>query len=244
MPAKGSKKRYCVHGHHKPTVGARPNGWCKECYRISYRRRGKTPGLVYDPKKTAHRSEYCPKGHHKPTVGVNKSYGCKACVKDKNDPAYWRDRRRRKGSEEAGLPEGTTVETFTDLSRLRILRLRAGLTQAQMARRIGVSHNHYARLEKGDSKATRKTLAKVMRALSEPAVGSGRYRDLVWASGESERRGKPHASQMAKLLQVTPQSLGASLRWAVGMGVLERFDGKPPVYLVTDRGRGLLGEAA
>jgi DNA-binding XRE family transcriptional regulator len=161
MPAKGQTKTHCVRGHHKATVGTKSNGWCKECFRLSYERRGLTPKSAPDPKNIAFRSEYCSNGHHKPSVGVTNHYLCKQCLKERNDAAYWREWRRQKNIEKTGFPGDPG-----HIPNLKQVRESLGLNGKQMAHALGLSQNYYYLLEKGRKGAKRATMRKVLDRLS------------------------------------------------------------------------------
>lgn len=51
---------------------------------------------------------------------------------------------------------------------LMALRVLAGLSQAELARRSGVSQGHISELEKGDKKASPATIKKLADALAVP----------------------------------------------------------------------------
>lgn len=53
-------------------------------------------------------------------------------------------------------------------STLSAMRVLAGLSQAELARRSGVSQGHISELEKGDKKASPKTIKRLADALSVP----------------------------------------------------------------------------
>lgn len=55
-------------------------------------------------------------------------------------------------------------------SMLRSLRQRAGLTQAQLAERLGISQQSYARLEARPAAASVERLSKLLRALDAELV--------------------------------------------------------------------------
>lgn len=57
------------------------------------------------------------------------------------------------------------VEQMPRLSRLRDLRLRAAMTQAELAERAGVARTTIVRLEQGDPNVLPTTLRKLARAL-------------------------------------------------------------------------------
>ena len=59
----------------------------------------------------------------------------------------------------------TTVQLMPPLVRLRDLRLRAALTQIDLAERAGVSRATIIRLEQGDPNVLPTTLRKLARAL-------------------------------------------------------------------------------
>jgi len=56
------------------------------------------------------------------------------------------------------------LHTHTNLSALR---LKAGLSQAEVARRIGTSQSHLSRIESGQEDPRRTTLVKIARELGE-----------------------------------------------------------------------------
>lgn len=51
---------------------------------------------------------------------------------------------------------------------LAALRVLAGLSQAELARRSGVSQGHISELERGDKNASPKTIKKLAEALAVP----------------------------------------------------------------------------
>ena len=59
----------------------------------------------------------------------------------------------------------TTMRPVPNLVRLRDLRMRAALTQAELAERAGVARTTIIRLEAGDPKVNPSTLRKLARAL-------------------------------------------------------------------------------
>jgi DNA-binding XRE family transcriptional regulator len=236
MPAKGSKKAYCVRGHHKPTVGAAPNGWCLKCREESYARRGRKVKERPDRGAVKFRSPLCPAGHDKRIVGVGKHYECLECRRIRCAQTDWRAYRRQLNSRRAGLPEGIVLSRWTELPKLRELRLRAGYTQKEMARVIGVTHKHYGQLELGHKRALRSTVAKVMAAIASAAPGRGKLRRVIEALAEAERRGEPTAAKAAEILGLHPSQVGASLRWLAAIGLAERFENERGVFwLVTER---------
>lgn len=66
-----------------------------------------------------------------------------------------------------------TGQTLPRLTRLRELRLRAALTQTELAERAGVARTTIVRLEAGDPNVLPPTLRKIARALHV------RPRDLI-----------------------------------------------------------------
>lgn len=48
---------------------------------------------------------------------------------------------------------------------LKKARIKAGYTQAQLAKKAGVSSNYYARLERGEDNASIETVEKLVKAL-------------------------------------------------------------------------------
>jgi len=59
----------------------------------------------------------------------------------------------------------TTVGQMPRLTRLRVLRLRAALTQAELAEMTGLARTTIVRLEQGDPNALPPTIRKLQRAL-------------------------------------------------------------------------------
>lgn len=55
------------------------------------------------------------------------------------------------------------------ISEIRRLRLAAGLTQAELAERSGISQNNLCGLERGKHKPRAKTLAKIMAVIGQGA---------------------------------------------------------------------------
>lgn len=84
---------------------------------------------------------------------------------------YAKDPEREKRDREfhertiAGLAKQVKAGT---LSRIRFARMKAGLDQRELARRIGTSASHLVRIEKVGANPTRKTLQKIADALSIP----------------------------------------------------------------------------
>lgn len=254
-PAKGQRKRFCVNGHDVLVVGRAPNGWCKECREESYARRGLKPNQCPDPTNIKFRNPICKNLHDKRVVGVNGSYRCLQCEREGRDPERARRQRWQRKSREARLPEGMIVNRTTPLPKLRELRLRAGISQREMAARIGCSEQHLNRLENGRRGAGRAMLKNVLDAISETSEGlpRGRYLKLLKALVEAERRNVPTAGVVAEILSESPLKVGALLRWAAKEGLAERFDGPPPgaprthtaTWLITDEGLALIeGRAA
>jgi transcriptional regulator with XRE-family HTH domain len=238
MPTKGTKKTHCVRGHDKRVVGTAGNGWCRECRRLSYAKRGLTAGLSAHERGVNFRKPFCPNGHDKRVVGVTKGYACKECLREKHDANYWREWRRSAGNKRAGLPEGMALDRFTPLPNLRGIRLRTGMTQKEMAGRIGLNPHHYGELEAGRKQASRQTVALVLEAISDAGVrAEGRYRKLCRAALEAERRGEPTLSEMAGILRERPATLRWPLWYARSRGLIERFDGG--AYLITEAGHEL-----
>lgn len=250
-PAKGQTSRFCKNGHNKDLVGRAKNGWCKKCRRESYARRGLTPKQCPEPRKVNFQKPICPRGHEKRVVGVDPQYACLACKKERAaDCQYWRDYRRRRACREAMLPDGMLVSKGTALPKLREIRLRAGLTQKEMAARIGCSAGFVCRLEAGTQKAGRVMLRNILDAITETGEGlpKGRYVTLLRALAEAERRGMPTGKMVAEILPETTLRTGSLLRWAERLGLAEKFEGAPPgasgtsktTWLITDEGRALI----
>lgn len=61
--------------------------------------------------------------------------------------------------------DSTTVEHMPRLSRLRDLRIRAAMTQAELAEASGVARTTIIRLEAGDPNALPPTMRKLAKAL-------------------------------------------------------------------------------
>lgn len=74
---------------------------------------------------------------------------------------------------EATIEEGTRWlgrTYFADVESIKALRLRAGLSQAMLAQRMGTSQPQVARLEKGEVDAGISTVARLADALDESPV--------------------------------------------------------------------------
>jgi DNA-binding XRE family transcriptional regulator len=65
----------------------------------------------------------------------------------------------------AGIHSANVVSEMPVLVRLRELRIRAALTQADLADRAGLARTTVVRLEQGDPNSTPTTLRKLARAL-------------------------------------------------------------------------------
>jgi len=66
--------------------------------------------------------------------------------------------------------QSTTVQHVPRLERLQELRIRAALTQAELAERAGLSRTTIVRLEQGDPNVLPSTLRKLARALKVKPV--------------------------------------------------------------------------
>lgn len=74
---------------------------------------------------------------------------------------------------EATIEEGTRWvgrTYFADVDSIKALRLRAGLSQAMLAQKMGTSQPQVARLEKGEIDAGISTVARLANALDESPV--------------------------------------------------------------------------
>jgi hypothetical protein len=69
------KVKFCIHDHDISIVGRTKDGKCRECLRISRRKR-----YVHHPKK---KTQFCPQGHDKDVVGKNAHGCCKECKREK-----------------------------------------------------------------------------------------------------------------------------------------------------------------
>lgn len=155
MPPKGYKKEICVNGHHKPTVGTAPNGWCLACRRESYEKRGLAVKSAPDPTNIRFRNPICPRGHDKRVVGVSKSYLCLACQKDHHSAqarrGYWRQYRR----DQVGIDADPGP-----VSNLRQVRFFLHLSVSELASRIGCTPHTVRRLE---SRVPQRNASRVMQ---------------------------------------------------------------------------------
>lgn len=263
------KNGRCIAGHDKLITGVRSDGACLQCTRERKRQERGTLKIAESPLGSAfgaatpsmRRVDFykpiCPRGHDKRITGVDSHYGClacRACRKEQKDAAYWRNYRRSRKCKEAGLPEGMVVARGTALPKLREIRLRAGLTQKEMAARIGCSAGFVCRLEAGRQKVGRVVLRNILGAISETGKGfpKGRYVGLLRALVEAERRGMPTGKTVAEILPESTLRTGSLLRWAERLGLAEKFDGAPKgapktsktTWLITDEGRALIGGVA
>lgn len=60
---------------------------------------------------------------------------------------------------------------YTDLGdELKGFREKAGFTQAEAAKKAGVSANYYARVERGEENPTLSTIHKIVKALGEDHI--------------------------------------------------------------------------
>lgn len=87
----------------------------------------------------------------------------------KNSPigsTIQRARRRRAGASSAYRAEQQRLAQFEDLARLVIKhRAALGISQQDLARRVGTSHSAISRLESGRHKTSVETLQRVAEAL-------------------------------------------------------------------------------
>jgi transcriptional regulator with XRE-family HTH domain len=245
------RKPICKHGHDKRVVGISPNGSCRECHRIRRRastRRNRELG-VHRPVE--HLRPICPRGHDKRIVGVSDTGSCYRCYLGALAASSLRLRKRRAGFD--GDPQ--------PVPQLKAVRHAAGMTGAEMARRIGVNIHHYYQLENGRKTPWRKTLARIVDAVAEIRRDAletrrpvGRYGRLILALNEAERRGTPHPKEVAELAGEDRRAMGTLLRELKARGLAERFEPRPgpkggstyqpAVWLLTDEGRKMLRDAA
>lgn len=98
-------------------------------------------------------------------------------------------RRRRAGASSAYRTEQQRLAQFEDLARLVIKhRAALGISQQELARRVGTSHSAISRLESGRHKTGVETLQRVAEALGvrfvfgfESGPRNGPTRELVSA---------------------------------------------------------------
>lgn len=240
MPAKGQTMPTCKRGHVKAEVGTASNGWCLACRRESYRRRGLSPGRCPDARAIIFRNPICKNGHDKRVVGVSKSYGCKACLKERNDAAYWREWRKRKGRERARIDADPQP-----LTNLKAVRIGAGLTGGEMAERLGLNHWHYFMLEAGRKTPARSTMRKVVKGVAGLRENRphGKYGRAMLALAEAERRGEPTARKAAEIMEIPTPSLVPTLLHGRKAGLWESYP-EPEgtaVWCLSDEGRRRLG---
>jgi DNA-binding XRE family transcriptional regulator len=91
---------------------------------------------------------------------------------DKTKPTFWDDLKR-----ETPLSSPTAVAAYEDEARIAAfrelahrLRTEAGLTQAQLAERMGTTQSAIARMEGGGSQPSLDTLEKLARAVGADLV--------------------------------------------------------------------------
>lgn len=238
----------CKHGHDMRIVGISGNGNCKECYRARKRRETKRNRELGIHRPVEHRRPICPRGHDKRIVGVADNGGCYRCYLDALAASSMRLRKRRAGFD--GEPQ--------KVPNLKAIRFAAGMTAVEMARYIGISLGGYLHLECGRRRASRKSLAKMVAAISELRRDAtsgyrGRYGRLLWAINEAERRGMPTAQTIGELAGEN-RATGILLRELKKRGLAERFEPRPgpkggrnlrnATWLLTEEGRRLMGGAA
>lgn len=127
---------------------------------------------------------------------------------------------------------------------LKQVRIGAGLTMREMASRIGISYKFYYELEKRRKNASRRTLASIVRVVTELRARAsegcyGRFGRLLIAVAEAERRGHSTASEIAEMGMFRDAvAVGPLLRWARVYGLVERYAStQPSIWLLTDEGR-------
>lgn len=96
MPAKGSKKRFCVNGHDTFAIGRNKYHRCKQCARDAAKRHQLA---IMCGKKIRKSKRFCIRGHDTFITGRHKANGsCKVCVKElcfKNREKILRHRKLR-----------------------------------------------------------------------------------------------------------------------------------------------------
>lgn len=74
------RARFCKNEHDTLEVGRRPNGQCRECWRIQARARNRN--RPKGPRYTGFKKPICPQGHDKRILGAAANGGCLQCKKD------------------------------------------------------------------------------------------------------------------------------------------------------------------
>ena len=86
-------------------------------------------------------------------------------------------------------------------------RLRAGLSQSELAARMGTSQSTIARLENGQTLPSTKTLLRYAQATTTSSTCGCRLLDAVFANGRQRYHTKPYSGAPVRIKLRTPMLL-------------------------------------
>lgn len=131
-----------------------------------------------------------------------------------------------------------------DVKRLRFHREAHGLTQTELARRIGITQTHYSRIEKGSRGASQETLEAILQVLDVPISEIWDSREADDAAESGGARGKTPSivveygegrSRTRCTLPPTPETY-AFLAERMPMGADPRFEAIVNLWNKADEG--------